>query len=674
MKKQNRLAQAASPYLQQHADNPVDWYEWEAEALQKAKNENKPLLISIGYSACHWCHVMEEESYRDDEVAQVMNQYFVSVKVDREERSDIDQIYIEAAQMLNGNAGWPLNVFALPDGRPFYIGTYFPKKQWISVLKQLHQVYAQDPQRVEKQAQALTEGVQTEFLLDGATRDEAAVEVEDLKQIVAGWKTKIDFENGGFTGQQKFPMPVSWDFLLSYATLTEDKEIKGAINTTLTAMARGGIYDQLGGGFSRYSVDEEWFAPHFEKMLYDNAQLVSLYAKAYQIEKKPLYKQVIEETLAFIQRELTSKAGGFYAALNADSEGEEGKFYVWTKAEIEAALTSEEAQYIIDYFNISPTGNWENGRNILYRTRGETDFFKAQRVSTQEGKKRLQQAKSKLMKLREKRIRPSTDDKILTSWNALMIKAYVEAYKSLGKEEYRKAALKNASFIHENLWREAEGLFRNYKDGKASIPAFLDDYAFLAEAYCALYEVSFDKMWLDRSMKLVTMAYTHFYDHKSGFFYYTSNQSDSLIARKFELIDNVLPSSNAVMAEVLYRLGTYFENEKYLETSQAMLQTLQGRIKQGSPYFGKWSHILSYAVFPPFEVAIMGSRARQKAQQIQQSGVSRVIFLGGEQENLPLLKDKLPEGKTMIYVCRNKTCQQPVEQVKEAVKQIQSAG
>lgn len=665
---QNSLANASSPYLQEHADNPVDWHEWGPEALQKAKKEDKPLIISIGYSACHWCHVMERESFMDSTVAAYMNKNFVSIKVDREERPDIDQVYMKAAQLITGRGGWPLNAVALPDGKPFFAGTYFPKNDWLDVLKQLHNAYVNKRGKVQQQADAVTNGVKENQLVDTNSDDKSAFSKTDYENLFNSWKSKIDFKKGGFKSSQKFPLPVGWEFLLQYHYLTGNEKALEAVNKTLTAMARGGIYDQLGGGFARYATDEDWFAPHFEKMLYDNGQLVSLYAHAYQETQNPLYKKIIEESLDFVNRELTDKNGGFYSSLNADSEGEEGKYYVWSANEIDRLLDPKTAELFKDYYNIKSSGNWENNKNILYRDQSDAEFAEKHDLSKKSLWEKLSFAKTKLMKIRSQRVRPSTDDKILVSWNALMLKGYVDAYRSLGDKAYLEKALKNADFIQKNMQRKDGGLYRNYKDGKAKIKAFLDDYAFLAEAYISLYQVTFDKTWLDRAKRLTDYAVAHFKDKKSGMFYYTSDEAENLIARKMEVADNVIPSSNSVMAKVLYQLGEYFDDANYRETSKYMLANVKSNVLNGGPYFGKWASILGFETFTPFEVALMGDKADEKRSEMQKHYLPTSLFMGGKTENLPLLENKLADGETIIYVCQNRTCKLPVTEVKRALQ------
>lgn len=663
----NRLAKASSPYLLQHAHNPVDWYEWGEEALNKAKQENKPLIISIGYSACHWCHVMERESFMDEEVAEVMNTHFVCIKVDREERPDLDQIYIEASQLLNGNAGWPLNVFALPDGRPFWVGMYFNKPNWLRVVQQLHLAYTEKHEVIIEQAEALTKGVAQGNMINLEVNADVQFTPQSYNNLFVAWKHQIDFEKGGFEGTQKFPMVAGWEYILQYYQLSKNSKALEAVEKTLNAMALGGIYDQIGGGFSRYTVDENWFAPHFEKMLYDNAQLVSLYAHAYQVTKNPLYAKVIRATLTFVEREMTADNGGFYASLNADSEGEEGKFYVWTAEEIDNLLTTQEATVLKAYYQVTSNGNWERGLNILHCAEPVDKFAESKKLSLQTVQILLQSGKEKLFSARQGRVRPSTDDKILLGWNALMLKAYVEAYQALGEKEYLTAALKNAEFIEREMIDKSGGLFRNYKDGQATVSAFLDDYAFLADAYIAVYKASFDKVWLNKALLLADTAQAHFQDEHSGLFFYASDKATDLITRKINFVDNEMPSGNAVLAKVFYQLSFYFDRQDYRELSEAMLTKVQPLFVKGTIYFGCWTNLLGMMSHKPYEIAILGPQAEAMAAELQRHYLPTAIVMGGDAEDLPLLEDKLFSDKTVIYVCQNETCQAPVESVEVAL-------
>jgi uncharacterized protein YyaL (SSP411 family) len=666
----NQLADAKSPYLRQHADNPVNWHEWGPEALKKATEENKPLLISIGYAACHWCHVMEHESFMDSSVATLMNENFIPIKIDREERPDIDQIYMNAVQLISGNGGWPLNAFALPDGRPYYAGTYYPTDQWKEVLQQMSDVYHNQYQKVEQQAELLTQSIRTEDVITVAGDSTIVYNKERYKAIFINWQSMIDYKKGGYSRSPKFPLPVGWEFLLQYHYLTGDDQALQAVTTTLDAMAKGGIYDQVGGGFARYSTDAEWFAPHFEKMLYDNGQLVSLYAHAYKVTKNEAYAAVVRETLAFVEREMTSHEGGFYASLNADSEGEEGKFYVWTKEEIENTLDPETSKLIIAYYNITSSGNWEDDANILYRDKASNEFAQKSDLSVKEWKRTLTKAKAQLLSKRSERIRPSTDDKILTSWNALMMNGYIDAYLALGDKAYLQTAIANAKFLEQNMIMPDGSLLRNYKEGDANISAFLDDYALLADAYIQLYQATFDIHWLDLSKKLTNYAIDHFRNDDSGMFFYTSDLSENLIARKMEITDNVIPASNSIMAHVLYKLGLYYFESTYTSMTQTMLNHVQEDLSQGGPYYANWARLLGMIAYEPFEVAIMGTQASSLNLNMQKSYLPTAIYMGGTLENLPSLENKMIQGEGTIYVCKHRVCKLPVTDVGAALAQI----
>jgi uncharacterized protein len=665
----NKLIKESSPYLLQHAHNPVNWYPWGKEALDKAREENKLIIVSIGYAACHWCHVMEHESFEDKEVARFMNANFVCIKVDREERPDIDQVYMNAVQIITGSGGWPLNCITLPDGRPIYGGTYFKKENWIEMLTQVSKFVKENPEKAEQQAKSLTEGVNSEQLFNPSS-EKSEFTMNDLEEVFANWKRNIDYVNGGSKGAPKFPMPIGYQYLLHYNYLTKNNDALKAVTTTLNKMADGGIYDQIGGGFARYSVDSYWKAPHFEKMLYDNAQLVSLYSAAYQQSKNPYYKTIVEESLDFIQRELTSKAGAFYSSIDADSEDEEGKFYVWTKSELQKSL-GDKAELIVEYYNVTENGNWENGTNILLKSGNDKKIAKKYNLTETELANRIKEAKIILLKEREKRIRPGLDDKILTSWNALMLKAYVDAYRVFDDKKYLDVALKNAEFINSKMISSDNQLFRNFKNNKTSINAFLDDYAFTIEAFISLYQATFDEKWLIEAQELSEYAIAHFYNKTSGMFYYTSNLDPALIARKMEISDNVIPASNSAMAKNLFVLGKYSYNDQYIEMSRKMLNMVgQNSLKNGA-YFANWNILMAWFINDPFEVAIMGKDFETKRKEFDKLYLPNVFLSGGKNEGtLPLLKNRLIKGQTTIYVCRNKACKLPVIELKKALKQI----
>ncbi len=671
-KHQNHLANESSPYLLQHANNPVDWHPWGDEALAKAKAENKLIIVSVGYAACHWCHVMEHESFEDTLVSKIMNEHFISIKVDREERPDIDDVYMTACHMASGRScGWPLNAFALPDGRPFWAGTYFPKKEWIKVMEHFLDMRQKEPNKLEEYAKNLTAGIQQSDDIQPVTGN-ANFSKSDMQAIAGRFLDHVDFKEGGRKGAPKFPMPNNYDWLLKYYYLFKDAKALEAATTTLDKMALGGIYDQLGGGFARYSVDGEWLVPHFEKMLYDNAQLVSLYADAFKLTKNPLYKRVVEESLEFIKHELTDTHGGFYSSLDADSEGEEGKFYVWTKEEIEAALLDEQQRKLFnDYFEIKGgSGNWEHGKNILHRKKDDATIAKKHKISAEELGASIADARKKLFELRSQRVRPGLDDKVLTSWNALMLKGYADAYNALEDEKYRAAALKNGEFIRSRIMQKDGRLYRNFKDGKSSINAFLDDYALSIQAFTSLYQITFDEQWLFHAESLANYAIQHFFDTQSGMFHYTSDIDPPLIARKMELADNVIPGSNSAMARALFQLGTYLYKPDFIDRATKMMQNMQASLTEAEQpgFYSNWAILYLDLLQPPYEVAIVGNDYAAIRAELMKHYLPHALFLGGSDEgNLELLKDKLIEDETRIYVCQNKVCKLPVTEAAKAL-------
>ncbi|MCF8238575.1 MAG: thioredoxin domain-containing protein [Saprospiraceae bacterium] len=665
----NELIHERSPYLLQHAHNPVNWQPWGEKAFQKAREENKLVIISIGYAACHWCHVMEHESFEDIDVANYMNEHFICIKVDREERPDVDQIYMTAAQLMTGRGGWPLNALALPDGKPFYAGTYFPKKSWLDMLNYFVDIQSKDPNSINDQAQKVTDGIRSAEQVTFA-QDKPIASITDIHKLFDQWKTTIDFEKGGEQGAPKFPLPSNWEYLLQYHYLTHDSNALNAVTVTLDNMASGGIYDQLGGGFARYSTDEDWKAPHFEKMLYDNAQLVSLYSHAYQVTKIPVYKKVVLETLDFIKTELSAPDGGFYSSLDADSEGEEGKYYVWTTEEINAILTAE-APLFIDYYNLTRSGNWEDQKNILLRKPQDEKLVKKYAISIEEMHRRIEQAKAKVMAVRSKRLKPRLDDKILTSWNALMVKGYIDAYRAFGDKEYREEAIRQANYIFKNTVLKNFEILRSNNGDHSSIYGFLDDYAFTISTCIALYQVTFDELWLHRAKDISDYTLIHFFDHESGMFFYTNGQYADLIARKMEVADNVIPSSNSAMAKNLLLLGLYFDHDAYIQTARQMILNVQEDMHQNIRYYSNWGSVELLLIQPPTEVAILGPDFEQFRMKLNEYFLPHSILLGGDQEgSLPLLENKLVPERTIIYVCQDKVCKLPTISVEEALKQI----
>ncbi len=669
----NALINESSPYLLQHAHNPVDWYPWGDEALAKATEEKKPIIISIGYAACHWCHVMEHESFEDAEVADYMNNNFVCIKVDREERPDIDDVYMTACNLITGKGGWPLNAIALPDGKPFFAGTYFPKEDWMNILKQIVDVKTNDYGKLVDSANKIAEGIQETDIVEVNT-NEVDWSQASLQSIESKFIKRIDFINGGRLGAPKFPMPNNYEFLLKYGTKENDKKALQAVQHTLDKMARGGIYDQLGGGFSRYSVDEVWLVPHFEKMLYDNGQLISLYSQGYQVFKEPLYLEVIDESIEFVKRELMSSDYGFYSSLDADSEGEEGKFYVFSEAEVDSLIKDElDLKYFKKTYDVSKSGNWEHS-NILNKPKPINDMANKFGLSEEALKTSLNRSRKILFDYRATRIRPGLDDKILASWNGLMLKGLVDAFNATGNDKYLDLALKNANFIKKNFIKDDYRMDRNYKNGKSTINAFLDDYAFVAYAYHSLYEATLDESWLALSKNLVEYTLKHFNNEETQMFNYTSDLDPPLIARKTENNDNVIPGSNSMMARNLYRVGSMYYDQEYMKKGTQMLKNLYNEISETTApdFYSNWLQLYYDKVNPPYEVAIIGDNAATLRSQLSKSYLGNAMLLGGKDEgSLPLLKNKLQEGETTIYVCQNKTCKLPVYSALDAIKLMQ---
>ena len=671
----NRLIHEQSLYLQQHAHNPVDWYPWGEEAFEKARTEGKLLLISIGYSSCHWCHVMEEETFSDTSVARFMNQHFVCIKVDREERPDVDDIYMSACQYANKQpCGWPLNSFATFDGRPVWSGTYFPRKEWVGILEYFADLYRNEPQKVVQYANELTQAV-SDLRIAQQAAEESPLDAATLSTLASQFKESSDKELGGRKGAPKFPMPNSNAYLLAYTHFSNDTALLKQIYTNLDHISRGGIYDHLGGGFSRYSVDIFWKVPHFEKMLYDNAQLVNLYSQAYRLSKNEDYARVIRHTLDFISREMTSPEGGFYASLDADSEGEEGAFYAWTEEELRQVLKEEAlANLALDYYQIIARGNWEKGKNVLFAGDSESAFARAKGLDAEKVSADLAKARQLLFDHRAKRPRPRLDDKIVASWNALMLEAYIEAWWALEDPAYLEAALKNARLISEKMRGPDGGLFRTFAGGKASIPAFLDDYAFVIQAFTTLYEATFDERWLEEAQSLIQLADARFWEESKGIYFYAADDHTGLIARRAELNDNVIPASNSAMARNCFRMERFYPGKGYEARARTMLNRVWPSVSKGSDltYFSNWSRLYLDLLQPPFEVAVVGPEAAKKRDVLQQGFHPNAVWMGSNGESeLDLLKGKYLEGKTLIFVCRNRVCQLPVEDPEAALAQIQ---
>ncbi len=700
----NRLSRETSPYLLQHAHNPVDWYAWGEEALERARSENKLLLISIGYSACHWCHVMERESFENEETAELMNRHFVCIKVDREERPDIDQVYMNAVQLITGQGGWPLNCFALPDGRPVYGGTYFRPDQWRGVLRNLADLYVQDPGKVTKYADELTRGVRHSERMD-APKTAQAVTLSEIEEVYSRWQQHFDAEEGGMDRAPKFPLPNNWQFLLRYGHATSNEAALQQVRLTLDKMAQGGIYDQLGGGFARYSTDGMWKAPHFEKMLYDNAQLMELYAEAYRATSDPLYARVVRETAEFVARELTAPDGAFYSALDADSEGEEGKFYVWTKEELEAELGLDFPVFQ-EAYSVNSAGYWEDGNYILLRRKSDEDLIRESGLTEQEWNESLVRSRARLMAARDCRVRPGLDDKTLVSWNALMCKGYLAGYLALGDESFLRAAERNLSLLLGAGRRPDGGLYRAYKaeasekgaaqgqahvrqgqadglqtdaahgqadvgQGRFTINAFLDDYAFMIEALVAIYQATFEETWLNTAKELADYAIAHFRDPVSGLFFFTSDLDPPLVARKMEVIDNVTPASNSSLAKSLFLLGALFGDTAYTEMSEHMVAQVRESMPGYGSGYSNWCMLALQMALPFHEVAILGPEAKDRGRELAKHYAPNIVMAGGDRPStLSLLEGRFQDGRTLFYVCRNRTCGLPTESLDDVLAQL----
>lgn len=661
----NRLINESSPYLLQHAHNPVDWYSWGDEALNKAKQEDKPVLVSIGYAACHWCHVMEKESFENEETALLMNELFISIKIDREERPDLDHIYMDAVQAMTGSGGWPLNVFLIPEGKPFYGGTYFPpvaitgRMSWTDLLIRISELYHEKKEEINKQADSLTD----HLVAANAFKIEQALKPgndffssSDLDTIAANILQQADTEWGGFGKAPKFPQTFSIQFLLRHYHFTKDqKSLKQAL-LSLDKMIEGGIYDQLGGGFARYSTDEKWLAPHFEKMLYDNALLIEVIAEAYQLTQKERYADAIRGTIEFVKRELESSEKGFYSALDADSEGVEGKFYTWSRQEIFAVL-GDQASLFCELYNVSEEGNWDS-TNILWLPTTLEMVAKDKNIDLDDLKNRIHFCKEKLLSARSNRVRPNLDDKILLGWNALMNTACCKAYEALGEESYKQMAIDNMKFLEQNLKASGAEWFHTYKNGVAKIHAFLDDYSFLVRAYLNLQEISGDISYLTKAKEITEMVMMNFVERESGYFFYTHQQQKDVILRKKEIIDGALPSGNAVMALNLFYLSIIFDVKEWRGHAEKITLALRSSIVDYPTSFGVWASFLQWLVYGANELVIVGEGAFANLLPVLKLYNPNKIIQSAETDLLeyPMLTGKYKEEGIAFYRCKNYLC------------------
>ncbi|GAB4345596.1 MAG: thioredoxin domain-containing protein [Flammeovirgaceae bacterium] len=671
--KSNRLIHSSSPYLLQHAHNPVDWFAWGEEALQKAKSENKPILVSIGYAACHWCHVMERESFENEQIAEEMNQHFVCIKVDREERPDIDQIYMDAIQMMGQQGGWPLNVFLTPDAQPFYGGTYFPPQKWINLLQRISQAYREHQEEILISAENFTHLLnKSEIERYQLITNNLHLSVEAFEKMFQTIVSKFDTTHGGMKRAPKFPMPCIYQFLLRYYHLSNSDLALKQILLTLDKMAMGGIYDQIGGGFARYSVDGLWFAPHFEKMLYDNAQLLSLYSEAFKITKNTYYQEIINETVCFLRSELRDKEGGFYSALDADSEGVEGKYYTWKYEELKNLLEDDDLDLFSDFYNVRKEGNWEHGYNILHKSLTDKAFAKEKNISEHQLNITINRWKSKLLEARSRRVKPSLDDKILASWNGLILKGLCDSFMATNEQNFYQLAYECILFLENKMLRADGSVWHTFKNNKSSLLGFLEDYATVIQGFIAFYQISFEEKWLFASKKLMEYCLQHFFDYEEEMFFFTDSSAENLIARKKELFDNVIPASNSIMAQNLHLLGTMLDIPNYKHIAQKMLARVSSMLEVEVQYLSNWACLYADMLKELTEVVIVGENSTDFARKIQKYYMPNVLVLAAKTENsLPLFQNRTAiHGKTTIYVCKNKSCQLPVFSVEDALNLI----
>jgi uncharacterized protein len=682
----NRLVDETSPYLLQHAHNPVDWYPWGDEAIKRAQRENKPILLSIGYSACHWCHVLSDESFEDEETAAVMNELFVNIKVDREERPDVDSIYMQAVQMMTGSGGWPLTVFLKPNLVPFYGGTYFPPEPrhglpaFKQVLVAVAETYASRPDAVDENSSRLLEALRQQVDYGRGEGEPSPAIFEEAFRLT---ERQFDTKYGGFGRAPKFPPSMLANFLLRHAARTGNADVLHTVDLTLEKMAGGGIYDHLGGGFHRYSVDERWLVPHFEKMLYDNALLARLYLDAHKLTGKPLYRRVVEETLDYVLREMTAPEGAFYSTQDADSEGEEGKFFVWTPAEIEEVLGKADAHLFSAYYGVTAAGNFE-GHNILNVALPVEQVAAIERVSPARLTEAVERGRKLLFDVRSKRIWPGRDEKTLAAWNGLMLRAFAEAGAALGRDDYTEAARRNAEFLLSAMTRDGL-LLRTYKDGEAKLNAYLEDYAYLIEGLVSLYEATFETRWLAEAKRLADTMVTEFWDSEHGGFFFTGSSHEELIRRTKELEDNATPSGNSSAAWGLLRLAELTGEDSYAEKARTILRLVQGSLDRYSRAFGHMLCALDFYLGERLEIAFVGDLEGEALRAMRAEAHRRFLpshVLAGAREGdtdaallIPLLVDKPTfGGEPTAYVCRNFTCRLPVTDVDGLVAELTGGG
>lgn len=678
----NHLINETSPYLLQHAYNPVEWYPWGDEAFDRARKEDKPVLVSIGYSSCHWCHVMEEKVFENDSIAALMNEHLINIKVDREERPDIDKIYMDYVQMTTGSGGWPLNVFMTPDKKPFFAGTYFPpapqhgRPSFGDVVVGIADAFKNKKEDIEKHVSQVVHAMQAENLLAG---ERTPLSQELLQLSFDALKSRADLVHGGFGGAPKFPGSMNLMFLLRYYDKRKSPEALEIIEISLKKMADGGIYDHLAGGFHRYSVDNEWQVPHFEKMLYDNALLSRTYLEAFAVTGDSAYLRIATETLDFIASDMMFEEGGFFSAMDADSEGEEGVFYVWKAKELQTILGDAVYPLFRDYYGVKPSGNFENETNILHTGESVEIIAKRYKKSAEEAKKILSESKQVLLDVRNKREKPFTDTKAITSWNAMMLSSYALAAQLLDRQDYLEIAKRNARFLEKNMLNGRDVL-RIYNNGKSRIDGFLDDYAALAEAFLNLYEASFEEKWLVHAVNLGEEMVTKFWDEPTAAFNYTSDEHEALIVRSKELMDNATPSGNSLAVSTLLRLGLITGKEEYSQMAQANMERLAGFMSKAASAFGYLSLALDFYLDQPKEIVIVGDPSQKDTRKFLKAMRSKflpnkVVVVKNANSQLdalsPLAKGKVQiDGAVTAYVCLNYACKAPTRDVKVFLEQL----
>jgi uncharacterized protein len=678
----NELSLETSPYLLQHAHNPVHWQPWGDNALQIAKDLDKPILVSIGYSACHWCHVMERESFENEDTAALMNEHFVNIKIDREERPDIDHIYMDAVQAIAGNGGWPLNVFLTPEGKPFYGGTYFPpvkahgRASWPDVLMSIHDAWINKRDEMEEQANTLLNHLKKSNnfgqMKSSITlnMDEPIFTKEDCITITNALLSNADKIEGGFGKAPKFPQTFSINALLQAAYMLKDEHALAQAELSLKKMFYGGIYDQLAGGLCRYSTDEEWLAPHFEKMLYDNALFIISLSNAYLYTKKPLYKNAVVDVCNFLFKEMKNPNGGYYAAIDADSEGVEGKFYVWDKNEIDEILRKD-AAFFNAHFDVTENGNWEE-KNILRIKKPLEDVAKEFGITLVDAEKLILKAKASLLQVRNKKIRPATDDKILLGWNALLITAFCKAYAIIQEDKYKIAAEDLFAFIEKTFTKENAELFHTYKNGEAKYPAFLDDYAYIIDACIHLQEITGNETYLHKAKAYTDYIMEHFVDVESNFFFFTQKSQTDVIMRKIELYDGATPAANSIMAKDLLYLSLVFDNKEWHNKAFNMIESLKSIVLKHPNSFSIWATLAMNVAIGINEVAIIGKDMIPLLQKVLLEYLPNKILLSSEvNSELPLLKGKVNIDKTSLFLCRSFVCSKPLITTEELIFAIE---